>query len=131
VDLRLGGFEGGTPLVGVDFFPAVIAVGGQPYLNDPFAFGALAEDGLWDPARLREDLGARRVPFVITDIDVRPPIPPGAGVDDLLFAYFWRMPAVREPLLAGYGDTPTADGLLHVWRPLPPGDEMVEEGVER
>ncbi|MGI9039094.1 MAG: hypothetical protein ACR2GQ_09545 [Gemmatimonadota bacterium] len=117
--LRLDGFAGGTPLVGVDFFPSLIEEGGRPYLNDPFAFGALAESGTWDPAGLRADLEARRVPFVITDIDIRPPISPGDGVDDLLFAYFWRLPGVREPLLEGYADTPTPDGFIHVWRPRP------------
>lgn len=120
VSLRLDGFAGDAPLVAVDFFPAVIEEGGLPYLNDPFAFGALAESGNWDPAGLRADLEARRIPFVITRVDVRPALPPGAGVDELLFEYFWRMPAVRMPLIAGYSDTPTADGIIHVWRPRPP-----------
>jgi len=113
--IRMADFEQNYPLVEVDFFPSVLEHGRRPYLNDPFAFGGLAESGSWDPSSLAEALAERRVPFVLTTIDIRPPLPDGARVEDELFSYFWRMPAVRDGLLAAY--LPTSDGPLNVWLP--------------
>lgn len=115
VPIRVGGVEGEYPLVEADFFPAILEHGRRPYLNDPFAFGGLAESGSWDPSSLSEDLSARRIPFALTTIDIREPLPDGARFEDELFGYFWRMPAVRDGLLAGY--TVTSDGLVNVWVP--------------
>ena len=78
-------------------------------------FGALAESGAWDPAPLEADLAARRVPFALTTIDIAPPLADGATVEDMLFAYFWRMAAVRDGLRAEY--TELTNGPLHVWVP--------------
>jgi hypothetical protein len=115
VPIRMAAFEPDYPLVEVDFFPSVLRHGRRPYLNDPFAFGGLAESGSWDASGLAGDLAARRVPFALTTIDIRPPLPDGARTEDQLFSYFWRMPAVRDGLLTGYAVT--SDGLLNVWLP--------------
>ena len=115
VPIRMAAFDQGYPLVEVDFFPAVFEHGGRPYVSDPFAFGALAESGAWDPAPLMADLAARRVPFALTTIDIAPPLADGATVEDMLFAYFWRMAAVRDGLRAEY--TEVTNGRLHVWVP--------------
>lgn len=115
VDLRLAGSPAGHPLVPVDFFPGVLAAGARPYLNDPFAFGALAASGTWDPAAVGADLSDRRVPLVVSRFDLRAEPPPAAAFDDLLFGYFWLLPDVRRPLLANYAAT--AGPGFWVWRP--------------
>lgn len=113
--IKVAQFEGGFPLVEVDFFPAILEHGRRPYVSDPFAFGALAESGAWDPAPLVADLAARRVPFAVTTIDIGPPLGEEATTENMLFAYFWRMPAVRDGLRAQY--TETTDGILRLWVP--------------
>jgi hypothetical protein len=120
VPIRVAEFEIDHPLVEADFFPAILEHGRRPYLNDPFAFGGLAESGTWDPSTLAADLSERRVPFALTTIDIREPLPDGARFEDELFGYFWRMPAVRDGLLGGY--SPTSDGLVNVWVPTEGSD---------
>lgn len=95
-------FEG-FPLVDAAFFPAVLARGGRPWINDPFAFGVLEETGQWDPARLVSDLDSRTIPFALTVVDVgAEPAPPGVGTEELLFAYFWRSDAIWTALNGSY-----------------------------
>jgi hypothetical protein len=95
-------FEG-FPLVDAAFFPAVLARGGRPWINDPFAFGALEETGQWDPSRLVSDLDSRTIPFALTLVNVgTEPAPPGAGTEELLFAYFWRSDAIWTALNGSY-----------------------------
>ena len=113
--IRMAAFEQGYPLAEVDFFPAIFEHGGRPYVSDPFAFGALAESGAWDPAPLAADLAARRVPFALTTIDIALPLADGSTTEVMLFAYFWRMAAVRDGLRAEY--TELTNGPLHVWVP--------------
>ena len=120
VPIRVADFETGYPLVEADFFPAILEHGRRPYLNDPFAFGGLAESGTWNPSTLSEDLSDRRVPFVLTTIDIRAPLADGARFEDELFGYFWRMPAVRDGLLGGY--SVSSDGLVNVWVPAEEAD---------
>lgn len=115
VPIRMASFENGFPLVEVHFFPAVLKHGGRPYVSDPFAFGALAESGAWDPSPLARDLSARRVPFAITTIDIGPALDEAATTESMLFAYFWRMTAVRNGLQAEY--TEVTDGYLRLWVP--------------
>lgn len=115
VRIRMAAFEHGYPLVEVDFFPAIFERGGRPYVSDPFAFGALAESGAWNPAPLAADLGARRIPFALTTIDIAPPLADGARMEDMLFAYFWRMAAVRDGLRAEYAVV--TNDQLFVWVP--------------
>jgi len=120
VRITMGDIQRGFPLVEVDFFPAVFERNGRPYVNDPFAFGALAESGTWDPSTLSADLENRRVPFAITMMDIRPPLADGATTEDVLFGYFWRMGAVREGLLREYDET--IQDALHLWVPRAGGD---------
>jgi len=95
-------FEG-YPLVDAVFFPAVLARGGRPWINDPFAFGALEETGQWDPSRLVADLESKSIPFALTMVNVgTEPAPPGAGTRELLFAYFWRSDPVWTALAGSY-----------------------------
>ncbi|MCK5489766.1 MAG: hypothetical protein KAI98_07245 [Gemmatimonadetes bacterium] len=95
-------FEG-YPLVDALFFPAVLERGGRPWLNDPFAFGALEETGQWDPSRLVSDLESRTIPFALTLVNVgTEPAPPGVGTQELLFAYFWRSRPVWTALTGSY-----------------------------
>jgi hypothetical protein len=95
-------FEG-FPLVDAAFFPAVLARGGRPWINDPFAFGALEETGQWDPSRLVSDLDSRTIPFALTLVNVgTEPAPPGAGTEELLFAYFWRSDPIWTALTGSY-----------------------------
>jgi len=115
VPIRMASFDNGFPLVEVHFFPAVLEQGGRPYLSDPFAFGALAESGTWDPSPLARDLSARRVPFAITTIDIGPALDEAATTEDMLFAYFWRMTAVRNGLQAEYMEV--TGGYLRLWVP--------------
>jgi len=115
VPIRMAEFDGGYPLVEVAFFPAVMGHGSRPYVSDPFAFGALAESGVWDPAQLAADLSERRVPFALTTIDIGPSMDHDATVEDMLFAYFWRMAAVRDGLRSEY--TELTAGQLRVWVP--------------
>jgi hypothetical protein len=101
-ETHMAEFEG-YPLVDAVFFPAVLERGGRPWLNDPFAFGALEESGQWDPSRLVSDLESRTLPFALTLVDVgTEPAPPGAGTQDLLFAYFWRSRRVWAALNQHY-----------------------------
>lgn len=112
---RVAEFEG-LPLVDPLFFPAVLERGGRPWLNDPFAFGALEETGRWDPARLVSDLESRSVPFALTTVDVgSSPAPPGVGTRDLVLAYFWRSRSVWTALTSSY--EATAAGPVTVWLP--------------
>jgi hypothetical protein len=113
--IHVAEFEGGFPLVEVDFFPAIFERGGRPYVSDPFAFGALAESGVWDPAPLVADLASHRVPFAVTTIDIGPPLGEGATTENMLFAYFWRMAAVRDGLRSDY--TEVTAGQLRLWVP--------------
>ncbi|MAE60516.1 MAG: hypothetical protein CMJ49_04065 [Planctomycetaceae bacterium] len=95
-------FEG-HPLVEAHFFPAVLASGERPWLNDPFAFGAMLETGRWDPARLVTELEQRRVPFALTEVNPdRGPAPQGAGSRELVFEYFWRAPPIWNALTRSY-----------------------------
>jgi hypothetical protein len=95
-------FEG-YPLVDAAFFPAIMERGGRPWLNDPFAFGVLEETGQWDPSRLAAELESRTIPFALTMVDVgAEPAPPGAGTQELLFAYFWRSDPVWTALTGSY-----------------------------
>jgi hypothetical protein len=108
-------FEG-YPLVDATFFPAVLAEGGRPWLNDPFAFGALEETGQWDPSRLVSDLDARAIPFALTLVNVgTEPAPPGAGTQELLFAYFWRADPIWTALMGSYEQS--SNGPLTVFLP--------------
>lgn len=112
---RVAEFEG-LPLVDAMFFPAVLERGGRPWLNDPFAFGALEENGKWDPSRLVSDLESRRIPFALTTVDVGSgPAPPGVGTRDLVLAYFWRSRPVWTALTGAY--EATAAGPVTVWLP--------------
>ena len=112
---RVADFEG-LPLVDPMFFPAVLERGGRPWLNDPFAFGALEETGQWDPARLVLDLESRRIPFALTTVDVgSAPAPPGVGTRDLVMGYFWRSRPVWTALTGSY--EATISGPLTVWLP--------------
>lgn len=114
-EARVAEFDG-YPLVDAMFFPAVMERGGRPWLNDPFAFGALEETGQWDPSRLVSDLESRTVPFALTLVDVGThPAPPGAGTEDLLFAYFWRSPPLWTALNESYSRTKS--GPLTVFLP--------------
>jgi hypothetical protein len=114
-EARVADFEG-YPLVDASFFPAILERGGRPWLNDPFAFGALEEIGRWDPSRLVADLEARRIPFALTTVDLgSSPAPPGAGTRDLVMAYFWRSRPVWTALTESY--TPSVSGPLTVWLP--------------
>jgi hypothetical protein len=95
-------FEG-FPLVDAAFFPAVLARGGRPWINDPFAFGVLEETGQWDPSRLASDLESRAIPFALTMVNVgTEPAPPGAGTQELLFAYFWHADPIWKALTRSY-----------------------------
>jgi hypothetical protein len=108
-------FEG-FPLVDAAFFPAVLARGGRPWINDPFAFGALEETGQWDPSRLVSDLDSRTIPFALTMVNVgTEPAPAGAGTEELLFAYFWRSDAIWTALNGSYERSHT--GPLTVFLP--------------
>jgi hypothetical protein len=108
-------FEG-YPLVDAAFFPAVMARGSRPWINDPFAFGALEETGQWDPARLVSDLESRTIPFALTMVDVgTEPAPSGAGTQQLLFGYFWRIPRIWTALTGNYEQTQS--GPLTVFLP--------------
>ncbi len=106
----------GHPLVEPLFFPAVLARDGRPWLNDPFAFGAMEETGKWDPARLVEDLEAHRIPFALSTVDpAHGPAPPGSGSRDLVMAYFWRSPPVWQALNGAY--EARVSGTLTAWLP--------------
>jgi hypothetical protein len=108
-------FEG-HPLADPLFFPAILQRGGRPWLNDPYAFGALEETGQWDPSRLVKDLESRSVPFALTTVDLGPrPAPPGTGTHELVMAYFWRSTPVWTALNAAY--RPRAAGPITVWLP--------------
>lgn len=108
-------FEG-HPLVDALFIPAILERDGRPWLNDPYAFGALEETGQWDPSRLVSDLESGRVPFALTTVDLGPgPAPPGAGTRDLVMAYFWRSRPVWTALTAAY--RPLVSGPITVWLP--------------
>jgi len=108
-------FEG-YPLVDAAFFPAVLQRGSRPWLNDPFAFGALEETGQWDPSRLVSDLEAGTIPFALTLVNVgTEPAPPGAGTQELLFAYFWRSDPIWTALTGSY--EPSRSGPLTVFLP--------------
>ena len=112
---RVSDFEG-HPLADPLFFPAILERGGRPWLNDPYAFGALEEIGRWDPSRLISDLESRRVPFALTTVDLGPrPAPPGVGTRELVMAYFWRSRPVWTALHAAY--SPSASGPITVWLP--------------
>ncbi|MFQ5529801.1 MAG: hypothetical protein ACE5FP_05565 [Gemmatimonadota bacterium] len=118
--IRMADIDRGFPLVEVEFFPAVLEREGRPYVSDPFAFGALAESGTWDPSTLSADLHARRVPVALTSIDIEPPLADGATTEGMLFAYFWRMEAVCDGLRGQY--TEMTHGPLHMWVPREGGD---------
>ena len=112
---RMAEFEG-YPLADPLFFPAVLDRGGRPWLNDPFAFGAMEETGHWDPARLVSDLEGRRIPFALSVVDIGPsPAPPGVGTRDLVLAYFWRSRPVWTALTGSY--EATVSGPMTVWLP--------------
>lgn len=119
--VRMAEYEG-HPLTDVYFFPAALKRGGRPWLNDPFAFGALYEAGAWDPAPLVADLEARVVPFALTMVDLGPaPAPDELGSRELVMAYFWRSPPIWTALTGHYRRL--GPGRLSVW--LPDRDEEV------
>jgi len=100
--VRVAEFEG-FPLTDTFFFPAVLERGGRPWLNDPFAFGALEEVGGWDPSGLVEALESRRVPFALTMVDLGPaPAPPGVGSRELVMGYFWRSSPIWAAVTENY-----------------------------
>ncbi|MCL7971861.1 MAG: hypothetical protein M8866_07195 [marine benthic group bacterium] len=106
----------GHPLVAPLFFPAVLARGGRPWLNDPFAFGAMEETGKWNPARLVEDLEERRIPFALSTVDpAYGQAPPGEGSRELVLGYFWMSPPVWQALNGAY--TASVSGPLTAWLP--------------
>lgn len=106
----------GYPLVDARFFPAVLERGGRPWLNDPFAFGALEEIGQWDVSRLVSDLEGRRIPFALTTAPTGSgPAPPGIGTRDLVMAYFWRSRPVWTALNGFYESS--AAGPVTMWLP--------------
>jgi hypothetical protein len=106
----------GHPLVEPFFFPAVLARGGRPWLNDPFAFGAMEETGKWNPARLVEDLEERRIPFALSTVDpAYGQAPPGEGSRELVLGYFWMSPPVWQALNGAY--TASVSGPLTAWLP--------------
>ena len=112
---RVSEFEG-HPLADPLFFPAILKRGGRPWLNDPYAFGALEEIGRWDPSRLVSDLESHSVPFALTTVAPGSrPAPPGLGTRELVMAYFWRSPPVWTALNAAYRSS-TA-GPITVWLP--------------
>jgi len=112
---RVAEFEG-YPLVDAHFFPAVLARGGRPWLNDPFAFGALEETGQWDPSRLVDDLENHRIPFALTTVALGPaPAPPGIGTRDIVMAYFWRSRPVWSALTGSY--LSLESGPITLWLP--------------
>ena len=111
---RVSEFEG-HPLVDPLFFPAILERGGRPWLNDPYAFGALEEIGRWDPSRLVSDLEGQRVPFALTMVDPGPPAPAGVGTRELVMAYFWRSRPVWTALQGAY--SPSTSGPITVWLP--------------
>jgi len=113
---RVSEFEG-YPLVDAHFFPAVLARGGRPWLNDPFAFGALEEIGQWDPSRLVADLESHRIPFALTTVALgSAPAPPGVGTREIVMAYFWRSRPVWSALTGNY--RPLESGPITAWLPL-------------
>ncbi len=113
---RVSEFEG-YPLVDAHFFPAVLARGGRPWLNDPFAFGALEEIGQWDPSRLVADLESHRIPFALTTVALgSAPAPLGVGTREIVMAYFWRSRPVWSALTGNY--RPLESGPITAWLPL-------------
>jgi hypothetical protein len=112
---RVSDFEG-YPLADPFFFPAILEREGRPWLNDPFAFGALEETGQWDPSRLVSDLESRQIPFALTLVDLgNGPAPPGVGTRDLVMAYFWRSRPVWTALTESY--RPRTSGPVTIWLP--------------
>ena len=112
---RVSEFEG-YPLVDAHFFPAVLARGGRPWLNDPFAFGALEEIGKWDPSRLVADLESHRIPFALTTVTLgSAPAPRDVGTRDIVMAYFWRSRPVWSALTGNY--RPLESGPITAWLP--------------
>ena len=112
---RVSDFEG-YPLADPFFFPAILEREGRPWLNDPFAFGALEETGQWDPSRLVSDLESRQIPFALTIVDLgNGPAPPGVGTRDLVMAYFWRSRPVWTALTESY--RPRTSGPVTIWLP--------------
>ncbi len=110
---RVSDFEG-YPLADPFFFPAILEREGRPWLNDPFAFGALEEPGQWDPSRLVSDLESRQIPFALTIVDLgNGPAPAGAGTRDLVMAYFWRSRPVWTALTGSY--SPMTSGPVTIW----------------
>ena len=114
----MAAFEG-HPLADAFFVPAVLEQGERPWLNDPFAFGALEETGVWDPAGLVRDLQAGTVPFALTMVDLGPaPASEGEGSRELVMAYFWRSTPVWTALTENYRRL--GSGPVFLW--IPAGD---------
>ncbi len=114
--IHLDGYASGYPLVDAQYIPAVRAAGAMPYLNDTFAFGVLHQTGVWDGGSLIEALDSRRVPFILTDTDLRlgprtqPSVPGAEG-----FAHFWRSPRILRAIRENY--VLASESAPYVWRP--------------
>jgi len=116
LEWNLVDLDGDHPLVDARFFPAVMQGGAMPYVNDPFAFGGLTERDVWSTSALSADLASHRVPYILTNVDLRVgPAPPELGTVDLLFLYFWLIPEIRNPVVEGY--TLVTEGSPWLWLP--------------
>ncbi|MFQ5890060.1 MAG: hypothetical protein ACE5JR_08400 [Gemmatimonadota bacterium] len=113
---RIVGLQPGYPLVDAILFPAVLREGTRPYLNDPFAFGVLLEGDRWDESGLAAELRSRRVPLIVTQIDLAlGPAPADAEARRLLFAYLWRAPTIWGAIMENY--EPINDAPPFIWLP--------------
>ena len=104
----------GYPLVEWKLFPAVLARGEIPYLNDTFAFGAMYEAGKWDIEIVASAIDEGRIPYAISHIDpLAAPASPDERVIDHPFSFFWTTPRLWESLHRAYRARPL--GLYYLW----------------
>ncbi len=104
----------GYPLVEWKLFPAVLARGELPYLNDTFAFGAMYEAGKWDIEVVASAVDDGRIPYAISHIDPRAaPASPDARVIDHPFSFFWTTPRLWESLHRAFRPRPL--GIYYLW----------------
>ncbi len=107
------------PLLDVYYFPAILAHGVRPYLNDPFAFGTLYQAGQWTAEGLVTDLRGQRIPYVMTTTDLSVgPASPGLFTEELGHGYFWRIPAIWQAITAAY--EPVTITAPYIWTPRDP-----------